>query len=508
MKILVCIAHYGTSNREHLHRVLSEFDSYKKYEVTVTLFVTDPVDTAPYKNIKVMQNLFDRSIGTMLTREHKKVMAGLVNDYDLFIYDEDDILITEKNIDTFLYIQKAFNDTNYVCGFLRYELKPNDPYKFLVDCHPAHTIHRRTSNILYQKSLFIKGMEYFEPTNIHQGCYILTKDLLKRCIDSGNYISDAFYAGQRESDASGVYVFCGLTKVISKDSMKDLLVHHLSNKYVTTHPLYTKELVVDDEKLLKMSNLQTKTLAVILHHNTPKYTKDLYEMLAPEQKFGYDLIVLDNGSDPDKGSEYTTMRLDENVFFGGAMDVMFQYMCSEEGQQYDSLLFLNNDLIVGNNFVLSLRQVFKTNQFDIISPFIIQPEKIQNHWRQMQSWGTRMVREVKWADLQCPMISRRFIEHIRVTTKEGSECYLDPLLLRGWGIEIYFGIIAQQLGWKIGVCDYVPVVHLGSMTMKALDNVSLYCRLAEEGMNEFFKKMHLMKEYQEMREWGEKFGMI
>jgi hypothetical protein len=181
-------------------------------------------------------------------------------------------------------------------------------------------------------------------------------------------------------------------------------------------------------------------------------------------------------------------------------------MCSEEGQQYDSLLFLNNDLIVGNNFVLALKSALKWKDFDIITPCIIQPEKTQNHWKQMQSWGTRMVRQVKWIDLQCPLISRRFIEKVCEGAKDG-HC-LDPLLIRGWGIDIYFCIIAKQLGWNIGVCDYVPAVHLGSMTMKALDNVSLYCQLAEEGMYAFFRQANLNKEFKEMRDWAENFAIV
>jgi len=168
---------------------------------------------------------------------------------------------------------------------------------------------------------------------------------------------------------------------------------------------------------------------------------------------------------------------------------------------YDSLLFLNNDLIVSNNFVSSLRK--ELTKYDVVSPCIIQPEKIQIHWPQMQSWCMNTTREVRWIDLQCPLISKRFIQHMQST--KTIDNYIDPLLIRGWGIDVFFGIICETQGWKTGVCDYVPAVHLGSMTMKALNNVNEYCRLAERDMIEFFNKYYLMKEFAEMRTWAETY---
>ena len=254
-----------------------------------------------------------------------------------------------------------------------------------------------------------------------------------------------------------------------------------------------------------------KTLAVILHHNTPQYTDVLYELLEPEQESGnYDLVVIDNGSDVGKGSKYATHKLDENVFFGGGIDSAMRLVL--ESNDYDSLLFLNSDLIVGKNFVKSLRlgagyhnvpNVENPINYDIVSPCIIQPEKTQNHWKQMLSWGMTETRKVKWIDLQCPLISRRFIQHIHDT--KTTENYIDPLLIRGWGIDVLFGIICKAQGWKVGVCGNVPVVHLGSMTMKSLGNTNEYCRLAEQGMNEYFQKNQLMKEFNEMRKWAETY---
>ena len=61
----------------------------------------------------------------------------------------------------------------------------------------------------------------------------------------------------------------------------------------------------------------SKTLVAILHFNSTHYTDTLYEMLKPYEKDDYDLIVIDNGSDLNKTSKYTTHRLEDNVYYGG-----------------------------------------------------------------------------------------------------------------------------------------------------------------------------------------------
>ena len=249
-----------------------------------------------------------------------------------------------------------------------------------------------------------------------------------------------------------------------------------------------------------------KTLAVILHHNTVQHTETLYELLEPEQKSGdYHLMVLDNGSDQGKESKYASMRLDQNVYFGGALDVMSRFLC-EEGEEYDSLLWLNNDIIVGKNFVKSLRKECLVNGWNVLSPCIIQPEKTQNHWQQMLNWGTDKTREVRWIDLQTPMISKKLIKYL-YDNRTTVENVIDMSLLYGWGIDVYLGVVCESQGWKTGVCDNVPAVHLGSMTLKSLNNTSQYCQNAERGQYEFFQKINKMNEFVEMRKWAESYSI-
>ena len=87
-----------------------------------------------------------------------------------------------------------------------------------------------------------------------------------------------------------------------------------------------------------------KTLAVIYNHNMPEMTDKLWESLEPYKKDDYDLILIDNGSKPEGISQYTTHETGQNTYFGGALNIAFQFFL--ESGEYDSLLSLNNDLIL------------------------------------------------------------------------------------------------------------------------------------------------------------------
>ena len=54
----------------------------------------------------------------------------------------------------------------------------------------------------------------------------------------------------------------------------------------------------------------TKSLVAILHYNSTHYTDTLYELMKPYERDNYDLVVIDNGSDPNKTSKYTTYKIE------------------------------------------------------------------------------------------------------------------------------------------------------------------------------------------------------
>jgi GT2 family glycosyltransferase len=253
-----------------------------------------------------------------------------------------------------------------------------------------------------------------------------------------------------------------------------------------------------------------KTAAIILNHNLPDYTDMLYESLKPYERYDYDLFVLDNASKPEGRSKYTTFQLESNVYFGGGLNASMEFV--KENKQYDSLLFLSNDLTIHPyNFVRTLREEmfeevfldkvgYQEIKYDIIAPsfYNIEPDQ-QCHWKGMHSRCASETRPVVYSDFQCPLISRRLIEAV------GG---IDPDLMYGWGPDWLFALTAKKLGYKIGVVDRACILHHNSLTVKrgvaGLD-IPTYCRLAEAGMQKFFIKSGLYNDYINLRAEAEKY---
>jgi GT2 family glycosyltransferase len=222
-----------------------------------------------------------------------------------------------------------------------------------------------------------------------------------------------------------------------------------------------------------------KTLVIILNHNLPEYTNFLYDELKTYQDDIYDVFVFDNGSNDEGKPKKVHLATDKNCYFGGALNLMFDYIL--ENKEYDSLLFLNNDLLIhGYNFVKTLRKEMFEQDYTILSPAIIQVRLEQDMWRQMHNYGTQNVRPVQWVDFMSPLINRRLIEEIK---------QFDSKLIYGWGIDIYCGIVCEQKGWKVGIVDYLTAVHLVAKTTKEGKSditPEQYFSLAQQGMDNFF----------------------
>ena len=243
----------------------------------------------------------------------------------------------------------------------------------------------------------------------------------------------------------------------------------------------------------------SKTLVAILNHNLPDYTDKLFESLDAYKDDSYDIMVMDNGSTDEGKSKYTTHETGQNCYMGGGFNLMFQYIL--DNKEYDSLLFMNNDLIIhGYNFVKSLRTELFDNDYTIVSPCIFQPTHDQGFWYSMHNWNSKFTRPVKWVDFMSPLIHRRFIEKIG---------QFDNSLIYGWGIDMLSGMTCEDNDWKVGVCDWIPALHLVALTTK-LGKSDLtfekYCEIANTRMHQYFKKHGLEDRHKEYMEYSQKYN--
>lgn len=216
MKIKVAIANYGDSQLEYLRRVIAEFRSYRRHEADVMVYTTVPVE---YPHV-----MYPPSIGTHLPYTSRRDMILALGEYDLFIYNENDHLITEDNIEAFLEHSRTLQE-GQVSGFIQYEVNPAGR-KILVALNPY-----------FGKTLAeVDGSENFRVGNMHQGCWVLLRKDLDHAIKSCGFVGHPHSGpyGELEQGAGDPYTQCGLKKLLPTDYKlcERLLIHHLPNKYV------------------------------------------------------------------------------------------------------------------------------------------------------------------------------------------------------------------------------------------------------------------------------------
>jgi 2-polyprenyl-3-methyl-5-hydroxy-6-metoxy-1,4-benzoquinol methylase len=224
MKILVAIASWGTKNDPYLARLIQEYDSMS-FDVDVVVLSNLPKPVGP--GAKVFLVDLKGKDPCSLPFAHKKIFADHLNDYDLFIYSEDDTLITESNIRAYLKACTVL-EGNEIAGFFRFERGTDGLINYPEVHGPYHwdcqSVRLRKDNV------------FASFTNEHSACYVLTRDQLERAISSGGFLVEA-HGGKYDlicTAATDPYTQCGFEKVIGISPLEDFLVHHLPNIYIGT----------------------------------------------------------------------------------------------------------------------------------------------------------------------------------------------------------------------------------------------------------------------------------
>ncbi len=145
-------------------------------------------------NIHIEWKIFHKNIGLQLADASRRYLSNKLNEYDLFIYQEEDMILTLNHLNGYLYeTRKLYNLSNdkvyedYMIGFQRYRHTPTN--------HSDHDLR----DILYEDQL--EEIPFFQPiclqnepylqirssyrpaSNPHQAVFILTReqvDMLNR----------------------------------------------------------------------------------------------------------------------------------------------------------------------------------------------------------------------------------------------------------------------------------------------------------------------------------------
>lgn len=241
-KILVAIASYGTANDRYLAMLLSQYRAMS-FEVTIVVFSNLPKELG--QDVKVVVGLPTRNPWS-LPHAHKKLFVEAVKEFDLFIYSEDDHLITEHNVIAFLEATAVLSDAE-IAGFLVSETDESGSLTFPAIHGPYHwdpfSVRQRGEDV------------FASFTNEHSASYMVTQKQLMQAIASGGFMVPP-HSGKYDllcSAATDIYTQCGFEKVICISRLKEFTFPHLPNKYVGRLGVSGEELKLQVAELMRIA---------------------------------------------------------------------------------------------------------------------------------------------------------------------------------------------------------------------------------------------------------------
>lgn len=268
ISVLVALASYGTSNDRYLKRLVHE---YRSMPFDVDIVVVSNLDKSAL-GVECRVGIPNKNPWS-LPFAHKKIFADRINEYDLFIYSEDDILITEQNLRAFLDVTAVLRQDE-IAGFLRIEKGASGEENY-PDIH--ENFHWDSTSVRSRGPYTIAHL-----TNEHAACYVLTQAQLRMAIQSRGFVVDPH---EEKYDllctaATDPYTQCGMKKFIPVSHINEFTVHHLSNKYVGRVGISAAELRDQANALIQIAErVKTPRPLFNTETNLPRgiYSKDYYE---------------------------------------------------------------------------------------------------------------------------------------------------------------------------------------------------------------------------------------
>ena len=220
LRLLVAIASYGEKNVTFLNQIIARYQRMAM-KVDVVVLSEAPKDLGPA--VKVLVGLPSKNPWS-LPFAHKKIFAQNVDKYDLFAYSEDDIEITEANLNAFLRVTAELNK-NEIAGFQLYEVDESGR----VTLPGVHGPFHWKPDSVRQRGAYV----FAEFSNEHSASYVLTQAQLKRAIASGGFLREP-YEGRYDmlcTAGTDPYTSCGFRKVLCISEIESFLLHHLPDRY-------------------------------------------------------------------------------------------------------------------------------------------------------------------------------------------------------------------------------------------------------------------------------------
>lgn len=243
LKVLAVIVNYNYEQLNYLKQVASSLKKFKNYNVTVVVNSNIKINLADIDEM----NVFMLDNYQLLPSTCRKTIWENRNDYDVFLYTENDHLFLEKHIDRHIEYSNLL-PKNRIPGLIQFE--ENDGKVYFPGYHNDFDWD-------YQSVETYGGKKFAHFTNLHQASFILTQDQLERVGKAFNFIKlvnekERFFHKVKRKFAgwlgykikrpqvydvmcktcTDVYKFGGMKKVICISDFQENLIHHLPNIYI------------------------------------------------------------------------------------------------------------------------------------------------------------------------------------------------------------------------------------------------------------------------------------
>lgn len=211
-------------------------DETNTYEYTTDIFIhTNNVDlhvgmfnTYTNGDIKIIYHDVSTIHPFYLTWKCRELLQEQRNDYDIFMYIEDDILVPYKAIQYWLQYNQFLLEMNYNVGFLRIEVE--DGIEYITDL----------CGEVFDTCIELHGKKYcVNNKNPYCAFWIYNKHEFNTFVDSTYYNMNTISGyGIREQSAIGLHgIHTGYYKhtlipVVNNTLIEECKIYHMPNNYV------------------------------------------------------------------------------------------------------------------------------------------------------------------------------------------------------------------------------------------------------------------------------------
>lgn len=242
-KILVAIANHGTRNQRYLDQLLA---AYRAMPARVSIVVLSNIPKELGPDVEVLVGLPSPNPWS-LPFAHRQLFLDRLDDYDYFIYTEDDTLLDWKVMQAFIESAGVLRDDE-IAGFVRTETAP-DGARYYSSCHSffrwiPSSVCRRGEHLWAQYS------------NEHAACYVASQRQLRHAIASGGFPWEP-HEGRHDmlcAAATDIYTQCGLKRLVCIDRLDEFTLAHLPNKYIGRMGLPSGEMGWQADALRRVFN--------------------------------------------------------------------------------------------------------------------------------------------------------------------------------------------------------------------------------------------------------------